>query len=404
MSQTGKPCTRGFPLALRRKVSQVYPQSFNFMKKHLYFCAVLAIFCAQLHAQTGIYVNSNNNVGIGTTSPTQLLHLWGPANVNAALKISSDNGGANSILQVVHPATGSSGLQVQNGSGTALMQFDNNTGNVGVGTTNPLRQFMLYNSYPIIGLQTSGDGLGWGIYSDASDDSIKFIRYLNSAWTSNNNNIFTILPNGNVGIGTTSPAQTLTVNGATAVLAGHAVEFYDSNNGDDAYIFNDGTSAATQGLKYYASGTGGHLFQTYAGYVINALQILNNGNVGVGTTSPAYKLDVAGPVHATSFVSSTTTYADFVFKPGYKLAPLSDVETAIKKEGHLPGIPSEAEAKAHGIDLASMQVKLLQKIEEITLHQIEQQKLLENQTERLDAQSQRIEQLEKENTELRKQR
>jgi hypothetical protein len=212
------------------------------------------------------------------------------------------------------------------------------------------------------------------------------------------------LPNGNVGIGTTSPAQTLTVNGATAVLAGHAVEFYDSNNGDDAYIFNDGTSAATQGLKYYASGTGGHLFQTYAGYVINALQILNNGNVGVGTTSPAYKLDVAGPVHATSFVSSTTTYADFVFKPGYKLAPLSDVETAIKKEGHLPGIPSEAEAKAHGIDLASMQVKLLQKIEEITLHQIEQQKLLENQTERLDAQSQRIEQLEKENTELRKQR
>ena len=127
------------------------------------------------------------------------------------------------------------------------------------------------------------------------------------------------------------------------------------------------------------------------------------GNVGIGTTSPGYMLDVAGQVHASAFVAPSQTYADFVFKPGYKLEPLSDIETAIKKDGHLPGIPSEAEAKANGIDLASMQVKLLQKIEELTLHQIEQQKLLEDQAQRLDKQSQRIDRLEKENTELRMQ-
>jgi TolA-binding protein len=141
-----------------------------------------------------------------------------------------------------------------------------------------------------------------------------------------------------------------------------------------------------------------------------------SGNVGINTSSPGYTLDVAGQVHAASFVASSgNNYADFVFKPGYKLEPLSAVEASIQKDGHLPGIPSEAEAKAHGIDLASMQVKLLQKIEELTLHQIdeekhqieqekhqvEQQKLLENQTERLDDQSKRIEQLEQENTELR---
>jgi len=105
-------------------------------------------------------------------------------------------------------------------------------------------------------------------------------------------------------------------------------------------------------------------------------------------------LDVAGQVRAAAFVAPSQTYADFVFKPGYKLEPLSDVEASIQKDGHLPGIPSEAEAKAHGIDLASMQVKLLQKIEELTLHVISQEK-------RLDEQNGRIDQLEKENAELR---
>jgi hypothetical protein len=126
------------------------------------------------------------------------------------------------------------------------------------------------------------------------------------------------------------------------------------------------------------------------------MRIDASGNVGIGTTTPSYTLDVAGQVHATSFVASSgNNYADFVFKPDYKLPPLSDVEASIKKDGHLPGIPSEAEAKAHGIDLASMQVKLLQKIEELTLHVI-------NQEKRLDEQNGRIEQLEKENAELLK--
>ena len=100
------------------------------------------------------------------------------------------------------------------------------------------------------------------------------------------------------------------------------------------------------------------------------------GNVGIGTGSPGYKLEVNGSVRAASFVSNSTTYADFVFKPGYRLTPLADVEAAIRRDGHLPDIPSETEAKAHGIDLSAQQAKLLQKVEEMTLHLIEHEKAL----------------------------
>lgn len=95
---------------------------------------------------------------------------------------------------------------------------------------------------------------------------------------------------------------------------------------------------------------------------------------------------MGGSVRAASFISDTTTYADFVFKPGYKLTSLAEVEAAIQRDGHLPGIPSEAEAREHGIDLSAMQVRLLQKVEELTLHVI----ALEKRTRSLEEENARL--------------
>ncbi len=59
-----------------------------------------------------------------------------------------------------------------------------------------------------------------------------------------------------------------------------------------------------------------------------------------------------------------------MFRPGYRLRPLSEVSQFVQANGHLPDMPSEAEVKAQGVSLGDMQVRLLAKIEELTLHMI----------------------------------
>lgn len=74
---------------------------------------------------------------------------------------------------------------------------------------------------------------------------------------------------------------------------------------------------------------------------------------------------------------SNTHWADYVFDKNYKLTPLPEVDKFIKANKHLPEVPSEAEVKENGIDLSEMNVLLLKKVEEITLHLIDLNKKVE---------------------------
>lgn len=78
------------------------------------------------------------------------------------------------------------------------------------------------------------------------------------------------------------------------------------------------------------------------------------------------------------------TWPDYVFAKNYKLPSLKETEKHIKEKGHLPGIPVATEAKDNGIDLGNMNAKLLQKIEELTLHLIEMKKEIEKQQKEID--------------------
>jgi len=104
------------------------------------------------------------------------------------------------------------------------------------------------------------------------------------------------------------------------------------------------------------------------------LHVAPNGNVGIGSASPPYRLTVDGTIGTREVVVTTTPWSDYVFQPGYRLRPLSEVNAFIQANHHLPEIPSEAEVKQKGVSVGEMQAKLLAKIEELTLHMIRQEK------------------------------
>lgn len=100
-----------------------------------------------------------------------------------------------------------------------------------------------------------------------------------------------------------------------------------------------------------------------------------DGNVGIGTLNRGgtFKLAVNGKIRAKE-IKVETNWADFVFKDGYNLKSLDEVEKFIQTNKHLPEIPSEKEVKENGINVGEMNAKLLQKIEELTLYVIELKK------------------------------
>lgn len=76
-------------------------------------------------------------------------------------------------------------------------------------------------------------------------------------------------------------------------------------------------------------------------------------------------------------VKTTSNWADFVFNEDYKLMPLNEVESFLLKNKHLPNVPSAIEMVEYGLDVAQMDAKLLEKVEELTLYIIAQNKQIE---------------------------
>lgn len=76
-------------------------------------------------------------------------------------------------------------------------------------------------------------------------------------------------------------------------------------------------------------------------------------------------------------IAPKTTWADFVLSPDYQLKPLEQIETFIKENEHLPDVPSASEVAEKGYSQHEMNKALLQKIEELTLYVIQQQKEIE---------------------------
>lgn len=105
---------------------------------------------------------------------------------------------------------------------------------------------------------------------------------------------------------------------------------------------------------------------------LNGMVITKAGNIGFGIENPQCKLEVNGIIRSKEVKVEATGWSDFVFHKDYQLPSLQTVEKYINDNGHLPDIPNEKEVMENGISIGEMQSKLLQKIEELTLYIIQQ--------------------------------
>ncbi|WP_232815842.1 hypothetical protein [Chryseobacterium capnotolerans] len=100
-----------------------------------------------------------------------------------------------------------------------------------------------------------------------------------------------------------------------------------------------------------------------------------------------------GKIHAKEVEVKANVWADYVFKKDYQLQSLDEVEKHIAQNGHLPNIPSADEVLKNGINVAEMNAKLLEKIEELTLYSIEQNKQLKSQSNKIEKLEQQVQNL-----------
>ncbi|WP_418498948.1 hypothetical protein [Flagellimonas sp.] len=284
-------------------------------------------------AQTNIFPD-NGNTGIGTTNPNQKLEVNAIGSTHALFK------GSFSGIQ---------GIQVERMSG------DN------------------------IRLVTNYAGFGGGLESTSK---------LRFAVDGNDVNSPSMIINelGRVGIGTTSPEALLDVEGSLSIL-----------NGAERLLWSSKHVGASDHRSYLAprmNDDSAWDWNQEFGYHFFHRAWYFNGDVGIGTATPDAKLAVKGNIHAEEVkVDLSVPGPDYVFKEGYDLKSLEEVQNHIKEHGHLPNIPSAKEMEANGIQLGEMNMKLLEKIEELTLYTLSQEKKLIKVNEKMEQQNKEIETL-----------
>ncbi|OXA75880.1 hypothetical protein B0A65_20535 [Flavobacterium frigidimaris] len=203
--------------------------------------------------------------------------------------------------------------------------------------------------------------------------------------------------NGNVAIGKDNSSSKLEINESSeskpsGQLAPTKSILKLSRNGSTNYTYNENAEFR---IGHGGSGVSGSKLELYVNGSANTNSIPDqqvmtwnyDGNVGIGTTNPTSKLTVAGNINSREVKVTVDAGADFVFENNYNLPSLDAVDQYIKENKHLPEIASADEMKKEGINLSEMNIKLLQKIEEMTLYLIEQNKKiihLENRLKKVE--------------------
>jgi len=127
--------------------------------------------------------------------------------------------------------------------------------------------------------------------------------------------------------------------------------------------------------------------------------------IGIGTNNPQSQLAVNGTITAQKLVVTQSGWPDYVFDSSYSLMKVPELENYIREHRHLPGIAPATEIEKSGLDVGGNQTLLLKKIEELTLYIIEQDKRIQElsqRTKELSDEKARIDSLQDQLAELKK--
>ncbi len=307
---------------------------------------------------------------LGTTSSYKFLRLGNSSTYFGGLmhNISSASFGDGNDFSIF--TYSNRDITFNTGTGNFIV-FPVNGGNAGIGTVNPTAKLHVNGSIKGRDFITVDKGGAYRIalngqtdgYITGRNDSSENKFYISS----NGSSWFT---GGNVGIGTTSPGAVLEVNKSINEVwttrirngGGNSLGLLIQNGYGDSQSSNSATILQLEDANNNLR-----------------MKVQSNGKVGIGTADipNGYKLAVAGKIIAEEIdVQLESQWPDYVFYKNYQLPTLKEVENHILEKGYLKDIPSAKEVEENGIKLGEMNAKLLQKIEELMLYTIQQQKEL----------------------------
>lgn len=195
-------------------------------------------------------------------------------------------------------------------------------------------------------------------------------RVNNNVYTSGGLN-FTI--DHNTGTKAFRIRATNTLGIATPLAVNIKIRSINFNTGYNSYITtgNESNSIGLLPMTFNWSLVVGNTITSEPG--ILAIYAANNGNVGIGTSSPLDKLSVKGKIsaHEIKVTTAAADWPDYVFNDDHQLMPLDSLAKFVKENKHLPNIAPAKSVEENGVALGELNRQLLQKIEEMTLYLID---------------------------------
>lgn len=262
----------------------------------------------------------------------------------------SANGGANKF-SIDDIDGGRTPFTIEAGA-PANSLYVEDSGRLGLGTSNPVVDIHVTSgNTPTLRLEQDGSsGFTPQTWDVAGNEANFFVRDATNGSTlpfkifpgSPSNSLNIQASTGYIGLGTTNPQDDLHI-----VDAGPARIRLENSSAATSTTDNPVWNLNSNGTFRISAGTSG-------------------GTIPF-TLSADGDLSIAGEL-----TTATTTYPDYVFEKDYQLMPLDNVKSYIEANGHLPNVPSAKEMIENGINLTQMHIKLMEKVEELTLYNLKQ--------------------------------